>query len=284
MVGQHHPARTQPQLRSVRGQVRDQHRRTRGGHRRHVVVLGEPVAGVAQPVSRLRQMSRCRQGIGRCLVGTYRDEIKDRKPHDSVNVTSRPVRSRHLSRKTFGGDEDVVEHGLGEPAGERVLLARVKAAEQRDGAEDRGQRRGHAMAELGRGFDVRADQLQGGPPRKTAQRDDHPHRRPDESPFGLYPGRTGCPLVRGRRIGRWCAAHRGGHAGVDQLHAVGRVDAHSLIGQAGLMQRREQEISGPVAGEHPPGAVGTVGGRGQPDDEDAGLLSAEPGAGLPQYG
>ncbi len=43
------------------------------------------------------------------------------------------------------------------------------------------------------------------------------------------------------------------------------------------MERRPQEVARGVAGEHPPGPIPAVGGRGQSDDEDPGVRVAEPG-------
>src|SRR5690606_12695317 len=41
------------------------------------------------------------------------------------------------------------------------------------------------------------------------------------------------------------------------------------------VQRRVQEVPRAVTGEHPPGPVGAVGGRGQADDDDRGVRVAE---------
>jgi hypothetical protein len=87
VVGQHDAARAQPQRCGVRGQMGDDHRRARRRDRGHVVVLGDPEAGVSQPIGRLRQAGRGRQRIRRGLVGAYRDEVEDRKPHCSFNAT-----------------------------------------------------------------------------------------------------------------------------------------------------------------------------------------------------
>ena len=86
MVGQHHAAGAQPQLRGLRRQVGDQHRRAGGADRRHVVVFGDPVAGEPQPVGGLRQPHGGRQRVCGGLVGADRDEIEDRKPHGFVNA------------------------------------------------------------------------------------------------------------------------------------------------------------------------------------------------------
>ena len=61
VIGQHHPARTQPDTSGLRGEVGDHNRRTGRRHSRHVVVLGYPIAGVTQPVGGLRQADGGRQ-------------------------------------------------------------------------------------------------------------------------------------------------------------------------------------------------------------------------------
>ena len=103
MVGQHHAARAESQLRGLRGQVGDQHRRAGGAHGRHVVVFGDPVARETQPVGGLRERHGGRQRVGGRLVGAHRDEIKDGKTHDGVNAVGRanvPGRLRPSRRKS----------------------------------------------------------------------------------------------------------------------------------------------------------------------------------------
>jgi hypothetical protein len=75
VVRQHHPTRAQPQVRRLRGEMRNQHRRAGGCHGGHVVVFRQPVAGVAEAVCRLREVRRRRQRVGRRLVGTHRHEV-----------------------------------------------------------------------------------------------------------------------------------------------------------------------------------------------------------------
>jgi hypothetical protein len=86
VVGQHHAAGPQPQLRRVCAKERDQHRRAGGRDGGHVVVLGHPVAGVAEVVGRLCEVSRRRKRIGRCLVGAHRHQVENGKTHASVNA------------------------------------------------------------------------------------------------------------------------------------------------------------------------------------------------------
>ena len=131
MVGQHDAARAEPDLRGLRGQVGDQHRRAGGRDRGHVVVFGQPVAGEAEPVGGLRQPHRRRQRIRRGLVGAHGDKVEDRKPHETLNAIRRPTlpgahgaqptnaRRRHCGVRSFRGP-------AGAPAPDRTLLRLVR--------------------------------------------------------------------------------------------------------------------------------------------------------------
>ena len=55
----------------------DQHRGRRAGDARHVVVLGDPVAVVAQPLDVAREVNGVAQGNARRLAARDRREIKD---------------------------------------------------------------------------------------------------------------------------------------------------------------------------------------------------------------
>ncbi len=81
-------------------------------------------------------------------------------------------------------------------------------------------------------------------------------------------GQAGVALL-GRRsiVGRGAAVH-GGHVQVAKPEPVRGRDGGRLRGQTGPMQRREQHVAGAVAGEDTSGAVATVGGRGQADQQD----------------
>ena len=75
VIRQHHPARPDPDVSRGGGDHGDQHRRVRGCHGGHVVVLGHPVAAEAERVGRPRQREgaakrrrwsrRCAQAPGR---------------------------------------------------------------------------------------------------------------------------------------------------------------------------------------------------------------------------
>ena len=215
----------------------DQHRRAGGRHRGHVVVLGDPVAGVAQPVGGLRELRRRRQSVGRRLVGAHRDEVENGKLHIGVNAShheSVPAIHRRNSCQHCGLAEDVVEHRRSELAGEGVLLAGVVAPDQRDLAVWRLHRRRRAVPELRHRTPDRAagstDHVQRRPPRETAERDDDPHVGTGEPPLGVQPRRTCRPLGRGRCVRGWRTAHRGHHPSIVERQPIRGVDAQRLVG------------------------------------------------------
>ena len=81
MVGQHHPARSHPDLFGVRRQVCHQDRRLGAGHRAHVVMFGNPEPGEPQPIGELGQLG-CGGKSGRARFAV-RDkcEVQDRERH-----------------------------------------------------------------------------------------------------------------------------------------------------------------------------------------------------------
>ena len=166
-----------------------------------------------------------------------------------------------------------VEHRLGELAGEGVLLAHVVAADQPDRASvGRGQSRLGGVPEprLGAGH-VPAE------PPSAAER-----RRPRRSTPGPASTRSrGAASSRSRSS--QCAQVAFSTVvgllagGAQRTAAMIRMPcstspsplAHGLrlAGVPGAVQRGIQPVAGAVAGEHPAGAVGAVGGGGEPDDE-----------------
>ena len=216
-----------------------------------------------------------------------------------VNATSPPRRSRDFGAISFAratltrrnprpcaAGEDVVEHRRGEPAGERVLLARVIAAEQRDLADGSDRR---AVAELRR---RRPDDTAGArtivqrrPPARSRRARRSPARRHAVSRHSA--SSHGAHVARSAGVGALAGgAHRTAAATRVSLSAnPSAASTHSrLVRQPGAVQRGEQEVAGPVAGEHPAGAVGAVRGRRQPDDHHPRPRRPQPGTGRPQYG
>ena len=84
----------------------------------------------------------------------------------------------------------------------------------------------------------------------------------------MQPRRAGVPLGRRRRVARWGAADGREHPGVREYQAVVAGHAGRLVGEAGPVQRGEQDVAGAVPGEDAPGAVAAVRGRRQPEDPD----------------
>ena len=88
-------------------------------------------------------------------------------------------------------------------------------------------------------------------------------------------GPAGVALVGGRLVGRRRAAHRRGDPRAGEAQPVVAGGARRLVGEAGAVEGGVEEVARAVAGEHPAGAVGAVGGRGQADDHDPGVGIAE---------
>ena len=176
-----------------------------------------------------------------------------------------------------------VEHRRRQPSGEGVLLADVVAAEQRSAAgrpdaqrspRRRARTRGRGRGELPAGLGQRAQQrlpadTRRAPPPPAPWRQQLAVPGPDTarrcrapSGVGLFAGGAQCTGA----VIRTPVSTRPSSTAVD----VG-CDA-----QPGAVQRGEQHVAAAVAGEHPPGAVGAVRGRRQPDDQHPRIGRAEP--------
>ena len=174
-----------------------------------------------------------------------------------------------------------------EPAGERVLLARVERAEH----GDRAARHFEQVREprpARRELDAEQRGARAAPTTSPRSRT----RRARRSPA---PGRAA--RARGRRYGVHSSrsAGVGLFAGGAQRTAAATYASRSAspsstavdvgwFAKPHAVQRREQEVAGPVAGEHPAGAVPAVRGGREADDQHrarAGRRSRAPGR--PQY-
>ena len=108
VVRQHDAARADADALGLRRDRRDQHGRRRRGDGRHVVVLGEPVARVAEPVGELREANGCRDRL-RCSSGRCARErgrvprvaaqcvIARRQPARGIRYSGRAPRDRRRS-------------------------------------------------------------------------------------------------------------------------------------------------------------------------------------------
>jgi hypothetical protein len=90
VVGQHHPARPEPDPLRVRGQVREDHGGRGGGHTRHGVVLGHPVPVEPARLGELRQVHAGPQGVGRGPPGPHRHQVQYGEGHGGGAVCRAP--------------------------------------------------------------------------------------------------------------------------------------------------------------------------------------------------
>ena len=77
VVRQHDAARSEADPRGAGSSGRGQYRRRRRGDRRHVVVLGEPVPPVPQPVGGVDDGEGCRDRLRARLTGAHRNEVEN---------------------------------------------------------------------------------------------------------------------------------------------------------------------------------------------------------------
>ena len=84
-------------------------------------------------------------------------------------------------------------------------------------------------------------------------------------------------LLRRRFVGWRSAANHSADPQVSEFHAVVAGDGFRFRGKASFMQHRKQKIARSVAGEGPPGAVGSVCPRRQAQRKHARPLIAERG-------
>jgi hypothetical protein len=158
------------------------------------------------------------------------------------------------------------------------MLARVKAAEQqwigRLGpvlgamAEARLRPRDRRPA--------RREHAQRRIPREGAEAQHEPHVF-EQIELAHGERQAGVALLRGRLVRRRRAAHGGRDPGVAQREAVAGVQRRRLVGEAGTVQRGEEEVARAVAGEDPAGAVRAVGGRREAEDHHGRARIAEAG-------
>ena len=109
------------------------------------------------------------------------------------------------------------------------------------------------------------------------QRQEHP--RVEQVELALEPGAACVALVHGGLVGRRRASHRRRDPGIREPQPVAAPDAVRLVGEPGAVKRCVQEVAAPIAGEHPPGPVGTVRRWREPDHHQPGRRVPEAGHG-----
>ncbi len=113
-----------------------------------------------------------------------------------------------------------------------------------------------------------------GLPPERAEADDHADAREQRELRG-EPRGARVALGGQRLVGRRRAADRGGDPAVAQREPVAAVGGRRLVREPGPVQGGEEEVAAAVAGEHPARAVRAVRGRGEPEQQHAGLRVAE---------
>ena len=106
VVGQHDPARADPDPLRPRRQVGHEDRWRRAGHQRHVVVLGDPEPVVAQFVGPLRQRRGGRQRLGRRPALRDHGQVEHRErraAHAGISSMCTPAATAK-DRRSSGSD------------------------------------------------------------------------------------------------------------------------------------------------------------------------------------
>jgi hypothetical protein len=96
MVGQHHAAGADPDAAGHRGDLADHDVGRRARHRGEIVMFGEPVTEVAQPVGVARQIDAVAQCGGGFCAGRDDGQIEDRERNHRPNLVLRigPTKGR----------------------------------------------------------------------------------------------------------------------------------------------------------------------------------------------
>jgi hypothetical protein len=183
-----------------------------------------------------------------------------------------------------GADEDAGEHDPIEAAGVGVAEGRVVAAKK---LEPVGQGVLGAVGEgvVGAAHDLATKQevSEEAVPRDFSEAHDDSDLR-QSLDLG---GQMSCAvanLPRGGLVSGGCAADDRGDPRVAEAEAVVAGDGVWLGGEAEFVEDGIHEISGAIAGEGAPGAVGSVSSGGEAEDENAGLRVAEAGNGTGPVG
>ena len=171
----------------------------------------------------------------------------------------------------------VVDHRLGQPAGERVLLTRVVAAEDHE--------------PFGRHFETVGELRSRHRERRAARREDA--RQTLRTRTRRAPPRRGHARATPARVARY-GRHRSRSSGVGLLSGGAHRTAAATyasrssspssddtdvawFANPSSMQRAEEPVARTIAGEDPAGAVPTVRSRREPDDQHASLRITETG-------
>jgi hypothetical protein len=94
--------------------------------------------------------------------------------------------------------------------------------------------------------------------------------------------RTGANLFGGGLVAGRSAVDDGADPDAAEAEAILKVCGVGLVGEAGVMKDRIEEVAGAVAGEDAAGTVAAVGSRSEAEGQDASPGSPKPGTGRAQ--
>ncbi len=160
-----------------------------------------------------------------------------------------------------------IEHGLGEPASERILLARMVAAEHRSSCEVHLD----AVRELGAwhwdtlipALKDSQNLIEGEPPERH---NDASRAKNLQLLLEIWPAVI--PFGGGRAVRRRRTADGCSDVGSRQTQPVLGCASLWLVGKPSPVQSPIQPVPGTISGEHSPSPIGAMGARGETDDQE----------------
>src|SRR6266851_2391167 len=110
MVRQHHATGTDPDAAGHRGDLPDHEIGRRARHRSEIVVLGQPVADIAQRIRMARQIDAVAQRRGGLGAGRDDGEVEDRERNHEINLVRQigPTKGRgaQIRRASVSGADN----------------------------------------------------------------------------------------------------------------------------------------------------------------------------------
>ncbi len=171
--------------------------------------------------------------------------------------------------------EDSIQHGFGEPARQRILLAWVVGTKQRgSGCKVITRAMCKTRFWLGKCLPLLTQRLQCLVKGKLPKGDDDAHLN-EQTDFTDKKRQTVIRFFGERPIVRRSAADSGTDVTVDELQSVFPVRRSRLIGEAGAVERPKQPVAAPVAGEEASGAVAAMRRWRQSDNKQLRLWVAK---------
>ena len=131
VVGQHHPAGADPDPLGRGGERRGEHRRRRARDPGHVVVLGDPVAVIAEPLDRSREVDRVARAPRRGSSPRRRSRGRGRRAW--VGRSSIQSRQSGLSARRRRGSRRRAARPPGRPRADRGRARRRSGSARRRG-------------------------------------------------------------------------------------------------------------------------------------------------------